>query len=154
MNNTAVSAEKKKVLFISDAHENFYNEKLNMVKRKDCYHKALIYCLGMNAETRSNITEIYDFDTDCVKTECLSSSWQTSGSEKVVRMAFNLYCNGIPSISDYNTSDEQLEECRKYTVEELFCCEYAPFFWMAIQIRYPEFASYNFKLKELFGGDD
>lgn len=54
MNNTALGA--KKVLFISEVHENFYNEKLNMVRYKDVYHKALIYCLGINAETRSNVT--------------------------------------------------------------------------------------------------
>ena len=61
MNNTALGA--KKVLFISEAHEIFYNEKLNMVRYKDVYHKALIYCLGMNAETRSNVERIYDFET-------------------------------------------------------------------------------------------
>ena len=33
MNNTALGA--KKVLFISEAHEIFYNEKLNMVRYKD-----------------------------------------------------------------------------------------------------------------------
>lgn len=54
MNNTALGA--KKVLFIGEVHENFYNEKLNMVRYKDVYHKALIYCLGINAETRSNVT--------------------------------------------------------------------------------------------------
>lgn len=54
MNNTALGA--KKVLFIGEVHENFYNEKLNMVRYKDVYHKPLIYCLGINAETRSNVT--------------------------------------------------------------------------------------------------
>ena len=38
---------------------------------------------------------------------------------------------------------EQVNECRQYTVEDLFCCAYAPFFWQAIQIRYPEYATYN-----------
>ena len=28
-------------------------------------------------------------------------------------------------------------------MEELFCCAYAPFFWQAIQIRYPEYATVN-----------
>ena len=50
MNNTALRAGNKKVLFISEAHENFYNEKLNMVRYKD------------------------------VLTKCLSEGWQTSGS--------------------------------------------------------------------------
>ena len=152
MNNTALGA--KKVLFISEAHENFYNEKLNMVRYKDVYHKALIYCLGMNAEARSNVERIYDFKTGYVNTKCLSEGWQTSGIKKVVRMAINLYCNGTPSTDDYMKPEDKIEECRAYTVEELFCCEYAPFFWQAIQIRYPEYASYNFKLKELFGGED
>lgn len=33
MNNTAVRA--KKVLFISEAHEKFYNKQLNKTRRKD-----------------------------------------------------------------------------------------------------------------------
>ena len=70
------------------------------------------------------------------------------------RMAFNLYCNGMPSVSDYENAEEQVVECRQYTVEELFCCAYAPYFWQAIQIRYPEYATYNRKLYALFGGAD
>ena len=49
---------------------------------------------------------------------------------------------------------EQVNECRQYTVEDLFCCAYAPFFWQAIQIRYPEYATYNRELYALFGGAD
>ena len=108
---------------------------------QDVYHKALCYCLGISDDTRRNINSIYDFKTGCVKTECLHEGWQTSGSMKVVRMAFNLYCNGTPSVDDYTKTEEQVNECRQYTVEDLFCCAYAPFFWQAIQIRYPEYRS-------------
>lgn len=90
-----------------------------------------------------DIKNIYDFKTGCVKTECLHEGWQTSGSTKVVRMAFNLYCNGTPSVSEDESVDEQLRECLCYTVEDLFCCSYAPYFWQAIQIRYPEYTTYN-----------
>ena len=107
---------------------------------------ALCYCLGINDDTRRNANRIYDFKTGCVKTECLHEGWQTSGSVKVVRIAFNLYCNATPSVDDYTDAEEQINECRQYTVEELFCCAYAPFFWQAIQIRYPEYATYNRKL--------
>jgi len=100
---------------------------------------ALCYCLGINNDTRNHINSIYNFKTGCVLTECLHEGWQTSGSLKVVRMAFNLYCNGTPSVSDYEDNEEQLYECKKYTVEDLFCCSYAPYFWQAIQIRYPEY---------------
>ena len=58
------------------------------------YHKALCYCLGISDDTRRNANRIYDFKTGCVKTECIHEGWQTSGSVKVVRMTFNLHCNG------------------------------------------------------------
>lgn len=154
MNNTALGAENKKeqtINFISEAHEKFYYEKLKEVRYQDVYHKALCYCLGISDDTRRNVDSIYDFKTGCVKTECLHEGWQTSGSMKVVRMAFNLYCNGTPSVDDYTKTEEQVNECRQYTVEDLFCCAYAPFFWQAIQIRYPEYATYN---RELYGKSD
>ena len=106
------------------------------VRYQDVYHKALCYCLGISDDTRRNINRIYDFKTGCVKPECLHDGWQTSGSEKVVRMAFNLYCNGTPSVDDELDAEEQIDECRRYSAEDLFCCCYAPFFWQAIQIRY------------------
>lgn len=157
MNSTALGAEntkKESVIFISEAHEKFYYEKLEEVRYQDVYHKALCYCLGINDDTRRNANRIYDFKTGCVKTECLHEGWQTSGSVKVVRMAFNLYCNATPSVDDYTDEEERINECRQYTVEELFCCAYAPYFWQAIQIRYLEYATYNRKLYALFGGAD
>ena len=157
MTTTALGAGAKKAQkfnFISETHEKFYFEKLELVRHKDVYHKALVYCLGINSDTRRNVDRIYDFKTGCVKTECLQEGWQTSGSLKVVRMAFNLYCNVTPSVNDYSDAEEQLSECKQYTVEEVFCCAYAPYFWQAIQIRYPEYAIYNKNLYALFGGED
>lgn len=157
MTNTALGAgaeKAQKIIFISEAHEKFYYEKIKEVRYQDVYHKALVYCLGICNDTRRNVKKIYDFKTGCVKTECLHEGWQTSGSIKVVRMAFNLYCNGTPSVSDYEDAEEQVDECKQYTVEELFCCAYAPYFWQAIQIRYPEYATYNKNLYALFGGAD
>lgn len=143
MSHTALGAEKA-ILFINDAHEKFYYEKLKKVRYPDVYHKALLYCLGISDMTRKNIKNIYDFKTGNVKTKCLHESWQTSGSEKIVRMAFNLYCNNTPSILDCEEVEEQIYECRQYTVEKLFCCSYAPYFWQAIQIRYPEYTTNNY----------
>ena len=134
MKSTALGAEN--IIFISDAHEKFYYEKLQEVRYQDVYHKALCYCLGINGDTRKNADRIYNFKTGSVKTKCLHEGWQTSGSLKVVRMAFNLYCNSTPSVWDYEDAEEQVNECRQYTVEDIFCCVYAPYFWQAIQIRY------------------
>jgi len=155
MTSTALGAEKEaNVIFISEAHEKFYYEKLKEVRYQDEYHKALCYCLGICNDTRENANRVYDFKTGYVKPECLREGWQTSGSQRVVRMAFNLYCNGTPSVNEYDDAEEQLTECRLYTVEELFCCGYAPYFWQAIQIRYPEYTKDNRKLYALLGGLD
>ena len=69
MYNTALGAEN--IIFISDAHEKFYYEKLKEVRYQDGYHKALCYCLGINDDTTFCPNRIYDFKTGCVKTECL-----------------------------------------------------------------------------------
>ncbi len=43
MSNTALRAGKEKaIIFISDAHEKFYYEKLKEVRYQDVYHKALV----------------------------------------------------------------------------------------------------------------
>ena len=54
MTNTALGAgaEKvQKIIFISEAHEKFYYEKLKEVRYVDVYHKALCYCLGINDDS-------------------------------------------------------------------------------------------------------
>ena len=143
--NTAKGAEKKDtrtITFKNKEHRDFYKEYLQKCRYQDVYHKALVYCLGIDRDTRVNVDRIYDFKTGCVKTDCLYEGWQTSGSMKIVRMAFNLYCNGTPSVLDIEDAEARLEECQCYTVEDLFCCGYARFFWEAVKIRYPEYCFY------------
>lgn len=153
--NSAASKENKgSVIFISDAHEKFYCENMKKVRNRDEYHEALIYCLGICNDTRKNIDRIYDFKTGYVKPECLREGWQTSGSAKVTRMAFNLYCGNAPSVHEYENAEEQMDEYKQYTAEKLFCCAYAPYFWQAIQLRYPEYATYDHSLYAAFGSAD
>ena len=100
MASTAIGAageDARTITFMNKEHKEVYLEYLSKCRWKDVYHKALVYCLGMNPDTRNHLNEIYDFKTGYVKTECLQEGWQTSGSEKIVRMAFNLYCNGTPT---------------------------------------------------------
>lgn len=126
------------IIFKNQEHEMFYMNCLPKCKRQDVYHKALVYCIGISGDTRRNVERIFDFKKGSVRTKCLEEGWITSGSAKVVRMAFNLFCNGIPSAYALE-GDEKIKECRRYTVEDLFCCEYAIYFWEAIEIRYPEY---------------
>ena len=142
------------IRFRNAAHRDFFLESMMKCRVNDCYHRAFFYVMGIAEETRKNINSMFDFKTDCIEPEGMHAGWQTSGSVRVVRMAFNLYCNGTPSVLDYDDAEEQVDECRRYTVEELFCCAYAPYFWQAIQIRYPEYATYNHDLYAMFGGQD
>lgn len=137
----AAGEDARTITFMSKEHKEFYLEYLPKCRWKDVYHEALVYCLGIDRDTRKHVNKIYDFKNGSVKPECLQEGWQTSGSVRVVRMAFNLYCNGTPSVYDYEDAEKQLSECSCYTVEDLFCCEYAKFFWEAIKIRYPEYCS-------------
>ena len=132
MNSTA---ERAKIVFISEEHKKFYFEKLEQVRYKDVYHMSLCYCLGMNADTRNHVDSIYDFKTGLVNPDCIFEAWQTSGSLKVCRMAFNLYCNGAPTTDLYEEKDEQIYEMSHYNVEDLFCTSYAPFFWQAMHLQ-------------------
>ena len=93
---------------MSKEHKEFYWEYLSKCRWKDVYHKALVYCLGIDRDTRKHVNRIYDFKNGSVKPECLQEGWQTSGCVRVVRMTFNLYCNGTPSVYDYEDAENQI----------------------------------------------
>lgn len=133
--------ESHSICFNGKEHEQFVMKNLAKCRYQDVYHFALIYCLGINADTRTHIDNIYDFTSGCVKPNCLTEGWITSGSARVVRLAFNLYCNATPSIDIYETEEDKIRECEQYSVEDIFCCGYATYFWEAIKIRYPEYCN-------------
>lgn len=154
MSNTALRAEAPSasnthMVFKDKKHENFYFEKLKQARYQDCYHKALIYILGISEDTRNHFSQIYDIKSGCVKPECLHEGWQTSGSVRVVRLAFNLYTDGTPSVENYKRKDEQIAECREYSVSDIFCCGYALYFWQGIRLRYPEYCQKQRSLDEI-----
>ena len=64
--NTAKGAEKKNtrtITFKNREHRDFYKECLQKCRYQDEYHKALVYCLGIDRDTRVNVDRIYDFRT-------------------------------------------------------------------------------------------
>ncbi len=144
MNNTALragaqSTNNTHMVFANEEHKKFYYEKLKQARYQDCYHKALIYILGISEDTRNHFSQIYDMKSRCIKTECLHQGWKTRGSVRVVRLAFNLYTNGTPGVDDYESRNEQVSECREYSVNDIFCCGYAIYFWEGIKLRYPKY---------------
>ncbi|MDE7332475.1 MAG: hypothetical protein K2O16_09580 [Lachnospiraceae bacterium] len=154
MNNTALgagaqSANNTHMVFSNGEHEKFYYEKLEQARYQDCYHKALIYILGISEDTRNHFSQIYDIKSGYIKTECLHQGWQTSGSVRIVRLAFNLYTDGMPSVDDYESRDEQVSESRGYSVSDIFCGGYAMYFWQGIQLRYPEYCRKQKSIEEI-----
>ncbi|MCP1110273.1 DUF6075 family protein [Ohessyouella blattaphilus] len=138
--NTALSAEGNEKMFVNDEHIEFYQENIEKCRYQDVYHKALIYCLGISSEVRRKVERIYDFENEEIKPECLKEGWVTGGFAKVIRLAFNLFCNDTPSIYEYEDDlEEAIRECKYYAVEDIFCCEYGSYFFQAIMIRYPEY---------------
>ena len=55
MTNTALGAENSNsriITFKSKEHEKFYMEYLEKCRYQDVYHQALVYCLGIDRDTR------------------------------------------------------------------------------------------------------
>lgn len=117
-----VKQKTEGITFKDKEHEEFYFLYLPKCRTQDVCHKALIYCLGISADTRNNINQIFNIRTDCINTDCLYDGWISSGSAKAVRLAFSLYCNSAPSDFAHDDLEEQLDEYGYYTVEDLFCC--------------------------------
>lgn len=115
-------------IFRDKEHRRFYKTMLAKCQNDDCYHKALFYTLGVCPETRKYITHVYNFEENCLNHQGLSEGWQTGSSRKVCALAFNLY-NGWEG--DENTGPA--------TVDEVMCCGYAPYFFQAVKLRYPEY---------------
>ena len=75
------------IRFRSAAHRDFFLEMMNKSKVNDCYHRAFFYVMGIAAETRANINQMFDFKTDCIEPEGMHGGWQTSGTVKVCHLA-------------------------------------------------------------------
>jgi hypothetical protein len=116
------------MIFCSPEHRAFYFAMLEKAGVNDNYHRALFYTIGITADSRKHIEDLFDFPEDCIRPDGLEKAWQTGGTMKLTRLAFNLW-NGF--------SEEGRE--RLTTPEELFCCSYAPCFYEAVKLRYPEY---------------
>lgn len=108
------------IAFNGKEHEEFFWDHLNKCRNQDAYHMALLYCLGIDSDTRKHVDEIYDFKAGCIKETCIHDKWQTSNSKKMVRLAFSVYCNGMPGIQTIEDVDKLLQECEDHTVDDLY----------------------------------
>lgn len=116
------------IKFSSRAHRDFFVDMMGKCRQNDSYHRAFFYVMGIAPETRANINRMFNFKEDCIEPEGMHGGWQTSGTVRVCHLAFNLW-NG------YSENDHKED----FTPYDLFCCEYAPYFFEAIKIKYPEY---------------
>lgn len=116
------------IRFSSKEHKDFYFQMLTKTRNDDSYHRAFFYAMGICEETRRNINTLFDFKEDGIRPEGLSAAWQTGGTRRLCRLALNLW-NGW-------TEEGKEQYSAPY---ELFDCGYAPYFFEAIRLRYPEY---------------
>lgn len=126
------------IKFYDEEHERYFDRFCDMFGESlDEYRLAVAYLLALNDDCRRHYKDIFDFDEGVIKPEGLTEGWQTSSSTKTTRLMFNLW-NG------YQSEDEPLEQEKNspyYTPEHLFACSYAPYFWQAIKLRYPDYTA-------------
>ena len=119
-------------------HKNFYEQKLQEHPKADIYYKAIIYTLAICPVTREHFNDIFNIATGEINIDSIQAPYQTGTSTKVTRLAFSLWnrCN-----YDNIIELEAEKASPYYNVSEIFCCTYAPYFYEAIKIRYPEYTS-------------
>lgn len=122
------------IKFYDEQHEKLYKEILGRMKSKDCYHQSAAYLLSLDNDCFRHIRDIFDFEDDCVKLDSVNKSWQTGSSGRTTRLLLNLW-NGYCYSEDEDGNDVV---DRRYVVDDIFCCLYAPYFYEAIKLRYPE----------------
>lgn len=119
------------IMFKNDQHRQFYEEQIEKTNSyTDRYRKAFFYALGLLEDTRRNINQLYDFEERGIDVTGLRKPWQTSGSIKVCRLAFNLY-NG------YTGSGKAAP---LFTPYELFDSGLINYMLEAVKIRYSDYS--------------
>lgn len=125
--------------FIDEEHEEFYNKKLMVLQaygKADVYYKSITYTLSICEVTRQHFDNIFNIKKGEINIDSIQEAYQTSTSLKTTRLAFSLWnrCN-----YDSEADIENDKVSTYYNPSEIFCCSYAPYFFEAIKIRFPEY---------------
>jgi len=116
--------------FVDIEHRLFYEANVQRANAvNDWYRQALFYTLGILPDTRRHINDIYDFQERIIKIGALKKDWQTSGSMRVTRMAFNLY-NGFMG----HDGERKIDDPSKYCPYQLFDVSNEDYFLEAIRL--------------------
>lgn len=134
----ATKPAEKIAMFYNDDHEKaFWSFLARAGKRFDSYHFSIAYLLTLDKVCRQHLDDLFNFEIDGIKPEGIHKAWQTGTSAKTTRLAFNLW-NGCTRDDDEEGS-HGIPASPLYTPAELFCTSYAPYYYEAIKLRYPEY---------------
>ena len=126
------------VRFRDVQHKEDYLRLLDQMKSADCYHQAVAYLLALDEVVVDHVNDVFDFAQDIIKFEtALHHGWQTGTSYKTTRLIMNLW-NGWSR--DFDGEGEAFPSAG-FAVDNIFCCSYAPYYWEAIKLRYPEYCN-------------
>lgn len=116
--------------FKDELHEEYFRKFIKdaEVPMYDRERVSLFYIFSLIDETRKHINTLYDFNERCIKLSGLNEPWQTGGTTKATKLAFNLY-NG------YRGEDRENEDFSPLTVFSI-SDEYRDYLLMAVQIRF------------------
>lgn len=117
------------ILFKDTKHASFFSQILSNMKNNDCYHQSVAYLFALDDKCRKHITDLFDYAQDNICPSALYQSWQSDSSQRTTRLALNLW---------YGYYDEY--EAKYSTPVEIFNCSFAPYYYEAIKLRFPQFA--------------
>ena len=117
--------------FLNKKHKSFFEEMMMKASAQgNRYLLSMFYILGLTNETRQHIYGLYDFQKGSVIYRGLEEPWQTGTTQRLTRLAFNLF-NGFFG-EDFNKT---IDEHELYTPYYLFCTDYMEYCFEAIRMR-------------------
>ena len=119
------------IQFRDGEHRAAYDELMQRmaVAEWDANRVAFAYLVTLDSVCCDHIRDLYDFEDGCIRSDALAAAWQTGTSLKTTRLAFNLFTD----------STAWTDEPERLSPAELFSCDYASYYWKAIQIRFPQY---------------
>lgn len=119
------------IQFYDDDHKARYEDLMQRMAAAewDVNRSAFAYLVTLDTVCRDHIRELYDFEDGCIHSDALAAAWQTGTSMKTTRLAFNLFTD----------STAWIDAPERLAPVELFSCDYAPYYWQAIRIRFLQY---------------
>lgn len=130
-------------MFYDKAHWQAFTDCIARMKCSDVYHISLAYLLTLDTVCREHLDNLFNFADDGIKHKALNEGWQTGTSQKTTRLAFNLWNGCCDDGEEYTDKDGYKVPLpsEHYSPDKIFCCSYAPYYWEAIKLRYPEYSN-------------